>query len=293
MSKVKPNSKLNDLIDHTLLSYPESEPQAIERTALLCEQALKYHFKGVCIRPWQLTQVKNYFIENANSFTPVIASVINFPDKKIKVSSIEELRNVDIGNKLSESELLNSISKLINNGVNALDPVLNLNSFRAGIKGDLKKQIFQIMEHADKELNKLTRSDVIFNQFDIKFIFSVEAMVNDNSEIDETLLGKAIKELVEASSEFKKLYPQSTVKAIFKNSTGFIESGSENLLIKKASPQLISLCSKLLDKYDPQKEIMIKPAGGVTKNNIESIIQAGSGRVSYIGTSAAIEIMNS
>lgn len=293
MSEVKPNSKLNDLIDHTLLSYPEAEPQAIEKTILLCEQALKYNFKGVCIRPWQLIQVKKHFTKNATNSTPIIASVINFPDKKIKVSSIEELRNVDIGNKLSESELLNSISKLINNGVNALDPVLNLNSFRTGIKGDLKKQIFQIMEHADKELNKLTKSDLKFNQFDIKFIFSVEAMVNDNSEIDETLLERAIKELDEASSEFKKLYPLSIVKAIFKNSTGFIESGSENLLIRKASPELISLCSKLLDKYDPQKEIMIKPAGGVTKNNIESIIQAGSGRVSYIGTSAAIEIMNS
>lgn len=100
---------LGSYIDHTLLS-PSATKSQIEK---LCQEAIQYKFKAVCVNPSQLETVNHYLKKNSNEHKVEIATVIGFPlGQNLSQTKIEETKqSINIG--VQEIDIVLNIGKLV------------------------------------------------------------------------------------------------------------------------------------------------------------------------------------
>ncbi|QGY41528.1 deoxyribose-phosphate aldolase [Pseudodesulfovibrio cashew] len=111
-------------IDHTLLK-PAATVQDLD---LLCAQAVKYGFYGVCVNP-SLVSLASWKLKDES---PVPVSVVGFP----------------LGATLPEVKAFETAA-VVGNGAQEVDMVMNLGAFKAGDDNLVLKDIRAVVEAAD------------------------------------------------------------------------------------------------------------------------------------------------
>ncbi len=253
------NNHIAKLIDHTYLKT-DGTKVILDK---LVKEAQRYHFNSICIR-------SNWIKEYADQYR--CSATIGFPEQVFVINSQEDLLaaknaigNINIMDKLSE------LRQAILDGAQELDPVIDLNQF----------------SHLERELNAyiiLIDSLNLDRSIYLKPIFSCELL--SDREIEQS-----VKIFAEAVANYYTLYSNPRIKFAYKNSTGFVKS--ERVALRTTSPDLVRLIANLLDKYDKQKYITIKAAGGIRSyEDAIAVEAAASGRLSHIGTSSGVAIQS-
>lgn len=118
--------ELNKFIDHTLLKA-DAKKEEIEK---LCEEALDYNFKSVCINP---TWVK-YASELLNNSTVEVCTVIGFP----------------LGANSSKTKKIET-ENAIEDGATEVDMVINIGALKSGDLKTVEEDIRLVVEAANSK----------------------------------------------------------------------------------------------------------------------------------------------
>ncbi|MDY0214126.1 MAG: deoxyribose-phosphate aldolase [Bacilli bacterium] len=119
--------KLNKLIDHTLLKA-DATPAQITK---LCEEALEFDFKSVCVNPGYVPLASMLLAES----DVLVCTVIGFP----------------LGATSSESKVLEA-SIAVEEGASEVDMVINIGKLKAGLDLDVYKEIRDIKTAVGDEI---------------------------------------------------------------------------------------------------------------------------------------------
>ncbi len=257
-------TKIASIIDLTNLN-----PSAtlIELKAL-ADKALDQGLHSACIRPSKVRELMNLHKPYR------LSAVVGFPENKHEIADVNDLANVkaSIGNFSTQSKQ-NEAAKALEDGAMELDPVMrirdldNLQSELQGLIEILYK--FALERHQEK--------------FWMKPIFSCEILSGEEIERTVKIFSDVVSRFYENNSDAK-----DRIRFAYKNSTGYISTKvGSGVTLKTTSPELVSLIAGLLNKYDPNRNISIKAAGGIRDIETASAIKkAADGRLSHIGTSA-------
>lgn len=135
MSKIITADNIAKRIDHTLLDIEASDSDI----ATLCDEAVKYGFRAVCIRPEKIRFAKTYLPDNVIE----IATVIGFPSEKRKKGlNPEEIGNMDIDYKVRET------IHALEHGATELDIVVNIAKIMEGNYGHIRQELGKIRKAA-------------------------------------------------------------------------------------------------------------------------------------------------
>lgn len=232
-------------LDSTYLKTPQqsglSEEETLQKVKDLAQEAIDHHIFAVMIRPDYVSEIKG-FLKDKNS-NVIVGTVIGFHEGTYSVDK-----------KLSEA------TKVINDGADELDFVIN---YEAYLKGDL--------DLIKDEFLKCTQLCIQHHKV-AKWIIEIAALTDE--QIAD--LTKNISIWAEENFEEKEL------KNIFvKSSTGFFiaESGKPNGATFEGIQIMLENAGK----------IPVKAAGGVrTPEDAEKMIKLG---VKRIGTSSALALI--
>lgn len=122
--------ELNRMIDHTLLK-PESTEKQIEN---LCNEALEYNFKSVCINPCWVSKCHEILKGSEVS----VCTVIGFP-----------LGANSTNTKFYETE------EAIKDGADEVDMVINIGKLKSGLYEDVKRDIEAVVKAAKGKIVKV------------------------------------------------------------------------------------------------------------------------------------------
>jgi len=117
-------------IDHTTLKPYASEKDVIK----LCEEALRYGFKAVCINPY---------------YVPLAAKILKGSD--VKVCSVV---GFPLGATFSEIKALEA-EKAVKLGASEIDMVMNISAFKSGRHEYVKEEIEKIKERMGEAILKV------------------------------------------------------------------------------------------------------------------------------------------
>lgn len=241
------------LIDYTCLKASAT----VQDLDLLVEGARECKFNSICIRS---SWISRYASQYRTS------SVIGFPVDIFSIESSSDL--VLVRQQIGKINILDKLAEMKQaclDGALELDPVLDLDN----IERELNAYILL--------LNSLQFKQEIF----LKPIFSCELLSEKEIETSIKIFANAV-DLYLASSQGTR------IRFSYKNSTGFVKS--ESVELHKTSVELIHFISSKLDKYDPEKRIGIKAAGGIRSlEEVLKIREASSGRLTHIGTSSILK----
>jgi deoxyribose-phosphate aldolase len=168
-------------IDHTLLK-PTATNSEIEK---LCQEAISYNFKAVCVPPAYVLTCKN-ILKNTNI---QLATVIGFPFG---------YNNIAI--KLAEAGLA------INQGANELDMVINIAALKNNNFAYLEEEISQISSFTQKnniclkiiiESGILTNNEIeqccfLYNQYPIQFLKTSTGYAAQGATLEAVNLFKSL-----------------------------------------------------------------------------------------------------
>ncbi len=249
---------LNKFIDHTNLQPDASEVELEE----LAKEAQEYKFNSICIRSQWIKKFSALYRCSAT---------IDFPEKvyTCNETNLKEVIN-SIGNSSIETKI-QEMKQAVNDGALELDPVINLKNIKnhdyKALRAELSAYI-ELLNSFNKELW-------------LKPIFSCELLDDNNIEFSADIFAQLVYDLNR----------NNRIKFAYKNSTGFIKAESE-IQLRNTSPELIEFIANQLNEYDPQKIIKIKAAGGIkTQAQALAIIEAAQGRLSHIGTSNGMSLL--
>ncbi len=132
--------EINKYIDSTNLSNTATK----EDIKLLCEDAIKYHFYGVCVNPYYVS----YACELLNETNIEVITVVGFP---LGMNTTE----------VKEYEAINAIS----NGANEIDMVMNIGALKEKDYDYVKKEIEYIRDAIDgKTLKVIIETSVLTDE---------------------------------------------------------------------------------------------------------------------------------
>lgn len=260
--------QVNTLIDHTNLDLEATE-QDIEK---LIQEAAKHQFHSVCIRSkWAPSFAKKYRC----------SVTIDFPKEPIFISKKNDIRPAT--DKISKKHLSQKeaeVRQALEQGVLEIDPVIGLKNLEAELMWELRAYVKLLEEYAKENPDKT---------YWLKPIFSCELLTSARLDF----CAKTFSSIV---NKFKENGGPQNIKFAFKNSTGFVklkDGAEDDVKTFFPSPELIEIITTFLDKYDPEKHIKIKAAGGIKKlSTIERIVKASNERLSHIGTSSGLDIVS-
>lgn len=115
--------KLNKFIDHTLLKANAT----IDDIKRLCQEAIEYDFKSVCVNPYFVKPVKE-FLQGSDV---LVCTVVGFP---LGANTI----------KTKVFETLDAVA----NGVDEVDMVINISKVKEGDFEYIKQEISEVVEAA-------------------------------------------------------------------------------------------------------------------------------------------------
>ncbi len=248
---------INSLIDHTNLQPDASEAELIQ----LSKEAQEFQFNSICIRSNWIKKLSPLYRCSATIDFP---EQVYFCDENNLAELIKSIGNSSLDNKLAEAH------KALEDGALELDPVINLKHIKNHDYLKLRKELTaytELMKSYNKELW-------------LKPIFSCELLEDYDIEFTVDIFAQLVSE-----------QQGSRIKFAYKNSTGFIKA-NDNYELRTTSPELIQFIAEQLNEYDSSKIIKIKAAGGIkTAAQAEAIIQAAQGRLSHIGTSNGMSLL--
>lgn len=259
-------TKIESLIDLTNLNTQAS----FEDLKTLADKVLDQCLHSACIRPSKVREL----ISSNKSYR--LSAVVGFPENKYEIANAEDLAKVkaSIGNFSLQNKQLEA-AQALEDGAMELDPVMKI-----GDLDNLEKELKGLVEI----LNKLSLENPS-KKFWMKPIFSCEILSDEEIEKTVKIFSDVVAQFYENNSDAK-----TRIKFAYKNSTGYISSkAGSGVILKTSSPQLISSIAKLLNRYDPLKNIFIKAAGGIRDTETALEIQkAADARLSHIGTSVIL-----
>lgn len=255
---------MNNLIDLTNLN-----PSAtIAELKTLADKVLDQGLHSACIRPSKVRELMDLHRPYK------LSAVIGFPESKFEISNTNDFASTkaSIGDFNMQSKQVEA-SRALEDGAMELDPVMkisdldNLQSELQGLIETLYK--FALERHQEK--------------FWMKPIFSCEILNDDETERTVKIFSDVVSRFYENNPDAK-----DRIRFAYKNSTGYISSkAGSGIALKTSSAELISSIARLLNRYDPDRNISIKAAGGIRDTETALAIQkAADGRLSHIGTSA-------
>lgn len=237
--------KLNSYLDNTYLktsAQAQITKQQTEQNVLDCiQESIDHEFKLVMIRP-EFVQMARTYISNANS-SVLVGSVIGFHE-----------------GTTSTDEKLKEAKKVLLDGADELDFVIN---YRAFLKGDIT--------HVEKEVLECTQL-VLNHHKAIKWIIEIAALTNEQI----IAITELIRDVVLTNFGIEK-----APFVFVKSSTGFFETKDN-----KPNGATFEGMQLLVEHATP---LPVKAAGGVkTTNDAVKMINLG---VSRIGTSSGLAIV--
>ncbi len=134
---------LNEYIDHTNLK----QISTYEDIKKLCEEAIKYNFKSVCISPYYVKYAKN-LLENYNV---KVCTVIGFPN----------------GYSCMETKVFEA-SNAIENGADEIDMVINISALKNKDYDYIKEEIKSIKYTIENHILKVIIETCFLNEEEIK-----------------------------------------------------------------------------------------------------------------------------
>ena len=232
-------------LDSTYLKTPQqsglSEEETLQKVKDLAQEAIDNNIFAVMIRPDYVAEIKRFLNEQKSNV--VVGTVIGFHEGTYSVE-----------------EKLNEASKVINDGSDELDFVIN---YEAYLKGDL--------ELVKDEFLRCTQLCIQHHKI-AKWIIEIAALTDSQiADITEHISAWATEN-----------FNEEDLKNIFvKSSTGFFET--ENGKPNGATFEGIEIMLENAGK------LPVKAAGGVrTPEDAEKMIKLG---VKRIGTSSALALM--
>lgn len=135
--------EISSYIEHTnLKAYTK-----IEEIKKLCDEAIKYHFYGVCVNPCYVSTAKEYLEES----TVQIITVIGFPLGANTVAT-KEFEAIDA----------------INNGADEIDMVINIGALKNKDYSYIKKEIETVRDAIDGKTLKVIIETCYLEKDEIK-----------------------------------------------------------------------------------------------------------------------------
>ena len=172
--------ELNNYIEHTNLNNTAT----FEDIEKLCKEAIKYHFKTVCVHPLYVGVVKEY-LKNTNIN---VCTVVGFP-LGMNTMQVKQYEAIDATSKgADEIDMVINIAALKNKDY---DYVKNeIEEIRDAIGGKTLKVIIETSLLTDEEIIKMTKicNDTFVNYVKTSTGFNGKAtkeavkLINDNKE---------------------------------------------------------------------------------------------------------------
>ncbi|WP_190810998.1 deoxyribose-phosphate aldolase [Flagellimonas sp. S3867] len=134
---------LQDYIDHTLLK-PSATVTDIKQ---LCEEAIQYQFKAVCVQGCHVPVAKN---ELKGSLVK-LAAVVGFP----------------LGGMSAKAKLLEA-RDCVENGADEIDMVINIGWLKSGLEQQVRDEIFQIKQEIRNKTLKVILENCFLSDQEIK-----------------------------------------------------------------------------------------------------------------------------
>ncbi len=256
-------STVDNLIDLTNLNPSAS----LAELKTLADTVLDKDLHSACIRPSKVKELMNLNQHYR------LSAVIGFLENKYEITDANNLEKIksSIGNFSLEAKKVEAANAL-GDGAIELDPVMKISDL-----DNLQKELQGLIETLYKF--SLERPE---EKFWMKPIFSCEILNDEEIERTAKIFSDVVARFYESNPDVV-----ARIKFAYKNSTGYIGSKEESgVVLKTSSPNLISLIAKLLNKYDPKRNISIKAAGGIRDTETALLIQdSADGRLTHIGTS--------
>lgn len=203
------SKELAQYVDHTNLS-PTASFTDIKK---LCEEAIEYHFKSVCINPYYVSYAKK-ILKNSNV---LVCTVIGFP-----------LGMNTIATKVFEAQ------EAIKNGADEIDMVINESELKAGninycieeinaIKSVIGNKILKVIV----ETSQLTNDEIIFAanivlKSNAEFIKTSTGFVGNGAQLEDIRKWKEI-------LGYNKLIKASGGIRSHEDLLKFIEAGADRI----------------------------------------------------------------
>lgn len=154
--------ELNRMIDHTLLK-PEATREQIKK---LCEEALEYHFKSVCVNPFWV----NYASEILKGSDVEVCTVIGFP----------------LGANTTTLKAFET-KEAVENGADEIDMVINIGLLKAEEYDLFEKDIKAVVDAAKGKLVKVILETCLLS--DEEIIKASELSMNAGADYVKTSTG--------------------------------------------------------------------------------------------------------
>lgn len=135
--------ELNRYIDHTLLGQETKE----EEIRKICQEALEYRFKTVCVQPFWISLCK----ELLQGSEVGITTVVGFP----------------LGANLKEVKAFEA-AKAIEDGADEIDMVLNIGALKSGREEDVINDIKAVREASQGKVLKVILETCLLEKEEIK-----------------------------------------------------------------------------------------------------------------------------
>jgi deoxyribose-phosphate aldolase len=154
---------LNEYIDHTLL-----KPTATEMEIRgLCDEAVKYHFRAVCVPP--------HYVDFVRQFTDLLHD-LPYPYKE-QVGEIFKICTV-IGFPLGYQTTYSKIAetqKALSDGAEEIDMVINISAFKSMAYETVKNEIKVIADlvHSKNGILKVIIETAYLDNFEIRIICEI------------------------------------------------------------------------------------------------------------------------
>ena len=257
-------TQIENLIDLTNLNPSAS----LAELKALADTVLDKDLHSACIRPSKVKELMDLYQRYRFS------AVVGFPETKYEIADASDLAKVkaSIGNFSLEAKKIEA-TQALEDGAIELDPVMKISDL---------DNLGNELEGLIKVLNKFSLENPTKN-FWMKPIFSCEILNDDETERTVKIFSDVVSRFYESNAD-----AQCRIKFAYKNSTGYISAkAGSGVVLKTSSPELVSSIAGLLKRYDPDRNISIKAAGGIRDTETALSIQdSADSRLSHIGTSA-------
>ncbi len=189
------NNRLAQYIDHTIL-HPKTTLKDIE---ILCNEAVQYHFYGVCIPPYYIDQAKRILAPSSVKIVSVAGFPLGFGKTNTKIDEL--MKVADAG--ADEIDVVMNVNAVKNNDFEYLRNEINSLVTASGIKSVILKVILETCYLTSKEIETVCR---ICMEEEVHFVktstgFGTKGAVLEDIKLIKSIVGDKVK--IKASGGIK------------------------------------------------------------------------------------------
>lgn len=189
------NNRLAHYIDHTIL-HPKTTLKDIE---VLCNEAVQYHFYGICIPPYYIDHAKRILAPSAVKIVSVAGFPLGFSKTNTKIDEL--MKVADAG--ADEIDVVINVNAVKNNDFEYLRNEINSLVTASGIKSVTLKVILETCYLTSKEIETVCR---ICMEEEVHFVktstgFGPKGAVLEDIKLIKSIVGEKVK--IKASGGIK------------------------------------------------------------------------------------------